>query len=220
MIKPLILTASVFAIVGCVANPQYSEYLNAQANMETARAMAEAERYKAMAEIAKYGDTTTQVAAMMSMQAQGTQGNRSNLNLRAPKSATEEALEWAKILINPLANVTINSSNNSAQMHASDNNRIVSIARSEQETAQTISTNEAMSGIAGEIQAPAANYNYADSNNSYADSYNADSYDQHTDSYNADSYNDQSDNSDNSDNSNNSDNSDNSNNSVQNPPGA
>jgi len=173
MFKILTIAVLVAATTGC-ASTNYSEYINAQRNIELAQAQAEAERYKAMAEIAKNGDTATQVAAMMSMQSQGAIANRPS-NVVAPKSTLDEVKEWASILVPSLTQITINGQNTDANMHNSDNNRITAIVQSEQDTIRSTNTTDAFVNIAGEIQAPGANY--------------------------TDSYNDNSNNSDNSDNS-------------------
>lgn len=218
MYKILTITIAAVLLGGC-ANANYSEYLITQQNIEVAKANAEAARYQAMAEIAKYGDTTTQVAAMMSMQAQGMSPAASaRANIQAPRSAAEEVRAWASILVPSATQIAINAQNTSATKHASDNNALISttnsanamataiaqsdnnaaieITQAEQATITAGQTADAFVNIAGEIQAPAANY--TDSNNTYADSYNTP-----TDSNNAyaDSYNDNSDNSDSSNNS-------------------
>jgi len=210
MIKKFTLGMAIVALSGC-ANQGYNEYLNSHTQIETAKANAEAERYRAMAEIAKYGDTTTQVAAMMALQERG-EGSKQSNRLSPPVSPAEEVRRWAAILVPSATQIYGSIANRDIAITNSNNNRDVSIANAEQQTATTSAIVNGMVGVAQEIQAPAANY--TDSNNSYADSYNADSY--NPDSYNtptdsnnsfADSYNDNSDNSDNSDNTDNTDNS-------------
>jgi len=203
MFKPLIIGLTFVTLTGC-ANNNYSSYLEAQSQIELAKANAEAERYKAMSEIAKYGDTTTQVAAMMALQQRGTTPNQTS-NIRAPKSISEELLKWGSVLVPSVTQLYGLAANRDISINNSNNNRDIQISNAEQRTAATSAMVDGFVGISQEIQAPAANYvytdsgntSYADSNNSYADSYNTptDSYNAFTSSYNTD------DNSDNSDNS-------------------
>lgn len=221
MHKLIIVLISSLTLLGC-ANANYSEYLVVQQNIEVAKANAEVARYQAMAEIAKNGDTTTQVAAMMSLQSQAASESKSRgSNIVAPKSVSDEIKQWAALLVPGLTQITINGQNSRANMHNSDNNVVISttnsnnsretaiaqsnanaqieIAQAEQTTIMAGQTADAFVSIAGEIQSAPS---YTDSNNVYTDSSNS-----FADSNNADSYNDNSNNSDNSDNSNNSDNS-------------
>jgi len=204
MKKLVFVALSAILLTGC-ASQQYDSYLNSQAQIETAKANAEAERYRAMAEIAKYGDTTTQVAAMMALQNRDT--NIQTTKLQAPVSPSEEIRRWASIIVPGAVQIYSTVANSDVAINNSNNNRDVSIANAEQRTASTSAIVSGMANIAGEIQAPAANYSYTDSYNQYADSYNTptDSYNVPADSYNTydTSYNTD----DNSDNSNNSDNS-------------
>ena len=144
MKKYLLLLTSMLSIAGCTSTEQYKMYADSHAQMETAKYNAEAAKYKAMSDIANNGTEAAKVAAVMAI-ALGTNsgGNKTN-GLQAPQQS--EALQWAQILVpgviqtvGIVANrqVAINQSNNAA-----------SVANS---------TNAAFVGMAGKIQAPAAN---------------------------------------------------------------
>lgn len=130
----------VMSLVGC-ASPEYERYAKAQTDIAVARHTAEAEKYKAMSEIAKSGDSTAKVAAVMAM-AMGT-GNTAQTVVQAPQAS--QALQWASILVPGLTQVAGMRYNYKGQKAASDN-----------ATALGISTNNTFAAMAGKIQAPGA----------------------------------------------------------------
>ena len=87
LIAPII---AVLTLSGCAH--EYAAYAEAH----KAQAAAQTARYQALADIAKMGDTTAKVAAVMSLQMgsaqQGTQIN-------APKSWADYALQWTGLLL-------------------------------------------------------------------------------------------------------------------------
>lgn len=153
------LLAFIFiAITGC-ASGDYVQYAKAQENIEVAKAQAQAARYKALGEIAKEGDSTSKVAAVMALalgsSQGGTQGN-------APVAAPErnQALQWASILLPSLT-----------QIYGIRSNADVAIRSSDNAAATSIATTNGFIGLAGKIQAPGATYNI--SGNSGVNSGNA-----------------------------------------------
>lgn len=135
--------ATLFALAslsGCAVDDYrlYSESITA---IHTSKANAEAERYKAMAEVAKSGDTTVKVSAMMAMQSKGSSESQS-VQIAAPKSFAEQARDWLGILVNPIV-----------QGYGIRSNAQVSIAQSNNSVRQSESTNSTFLGIAGKIQA-------------------------------------------------------------------
>ena len=135
MIAPLI---AVLSLTGC-ATAEYAAYADAH----KAQAAAQTARFQALADIAKQGDTTAKVAAVMSLQMGGGQ---QNAQINAPKSWADYAMQWTGLLLPTIGQVyTINKQTNLG-MRQSDN-----------ATALGISTNAAFVGIASQIQAPAAN---------------------------------------------------------------
>ena len=125
------------SLTGCAH--EYAAYAEAH----KAQAAAQTARYQALADIARQGDTTAKVAAVMSLQMgsaqQGTQIN-------APKNWADYALQWTGLLLPTFGQVYSVNKQTSLGMRQSDN-----------ATAVAVSTNNAFVGIAGKIQAPAAN---------------------------------------------------------------
>lgn len=127
------------ALAGC-ASPGYEQYLATQQAVAVARSGSDAARYNALASIAKTGDPAASVAAAMAL---AIGGNQAPQHIEAPRN---ELLQWAGILVPAVtqayaigksADVAINASNNAFQTSAA--------------------TSGAFVGIAGKIQAPAAN---------------------------------------------------------------
>ncbi len=162
--KSLIALFAVLILAGCAATP-YAEY----ASIHKAYADAQAAKYQAIGAIAVSGDTTAKVSAMFALQGAGQQGAP---NIAAPKSAADNVREWAGILIPSLTQGYGIFANTRLGMRQSDN-----------ATALGISTNEAFVGIAGQIQAPAANMTIGESGVIGAGSYSTDTH-AITDSYN------------------------------------
>ena len=135
MIAPLL---AVLSLTGCATN-QYQAYADAH----KAQAAAQTARYQALADIAKMGDTTAKVAAVMSLQMGGQQ---QNTQINAPKSWADYALQWTGLLLPTFGQVYTINKQTSLGLRQSDN-----------ATALGVSTNSAFVGIASQIQAPAAN---------------------------------------------------------------
>jgi hypothetical protein len=135
LIAPMI---AVLSLTGC-ATQEYAAYADAH----KAQAAAQTARYQALADIARQGDTTAKVAAVMSLQMgsaqQGTQIN-------APKNWADYALQWTGLLLPTVGQVYMVNKQTSLGMRQSDNS-----------TAVAVSTNAAFVGIASKIQAPAPN---------------------------------------------------------------
>jgi hypothetical protein len=135
MIAPLI---AVLSLTGC-ATAEYAAYADAH----KAQAAAQTARFQALADIAKQGDTTAKVAAVMSLQMGGGQ---QSAQIAAPKSWADHALQWTGLLLPTIGQVYTINKQTSLGMRQSDN-----------ATALGISTNNAFVGMASQIQAPAAN---------------------------------------------------------------
>jgi len=135
--KLLVTTLAVLSLTGC-ATGQYQAYADAH----KAQAAAQTARYQALADIAKMGDTTAKVAAVIDLQ----MGSQQNTQINAPKSWADYALQWTGLLLPTFGQVYSVNKQTSLGMRQSDN-----------ATALGISTNAAFVGIASKIQAPAAN---------------------------------------------------------------
>lgn len=135
MIAPLL---AVLSLTGC-ATAEYAAYADAH----KAQAAAQTARYQALADIAKQGDTTAKVAAVMSLQMGGGQ---QNAQINAPKSWADYALQWTGLLLPTVGQIYTINKQTTLGMRQSDN-----------ATAVAVSTNQAFVGMASQIQAPAAN---------------------------------------------------------------
>jgi hypothetical protein len=136
--KRIALTLCALSLTGC-ATGQYQAYADAH----KAQAAAQTARYQALADIAKMGDTTAKVAAVMSLQMGSAQ---QNTQINAPKSWADYALQWTGLLLPTFGQVYTINKQTSLGLRQSDN-----------ATALGVSTNSAFVGIASQIQAPAAN---------------------------------------------------------------
>lgn len=132
----IILTA--LALTGC-ATAEYAAYADAH----KAQAAAQTARYQALADIAKQGDTTAKVAAVMSLQMGSPQ---QNTQINAPRNWADYALQWTGLLLPTIG-----------QVYSINKQTSLGIAQSNNATALGVSTNAAFVGLAGKIQAPAAN---------------------------------------------------------------
>jgi hypothetical protein len=136
--KLLAIAVCSVALTGC-ATKEYQAYADAH----KAQAAAQTARFQALADIARQGDTTAKVAAVMSLQMGGGQ---QSAQIAAPKSWADYAMQWTGLLLPSLTNIYGINKQTSLGMRQSDN-----------ATALGISTNAAFVGIASQIQAPAAN---------------------------------------------------------------
>ena len=134
----LIAILAALSLTGC-ATAEYQAYADAH----KAQAAAQTARYQALAEIAKQGDTTAKVAAVMSLQMGGGQ---QNTQINAPKNWADYAMQWTGLLLPTVGQIYTINKQTTLGMRQSDN-----------ATAVAVSTNSAFVGIAGKIQAPAAN---------------------------------------------------------------
>jgi len=89
------------ALTGCAH--EYAAYAEAH----KAQAAAQTARYQALADIAKQGDTTAKVAAVMSLQMGGSQ---QNAQINAPKSWADYAMQWTGCCCQPLVKSTRSTS--------------------------------------------------------------------------------------------------------------
>jgi hypothetical protein len=137
--KLLALAVCAVALTGCATNSEYAAYADAH----KAQAAAQTARFQALADIARQGDTTAKVAAVMSLQMGGGQ---QNTQINAPKNWADYAMQWTGLLLPTVGQIYTVNKQTSLGMRQSDN-----------ATALGISTNNAFVGMASQIQAPAAN---------------------------------------------------------------
>ena len=136
--KLIALLLCALSLTGC-ATAEYQAYADAH----KAQAAAQTARFQALADIARQGDTTAKVAAVMSLQMGGGQ---QTTQINAPKNWADYAMQWTGLLLPTVGQIYTVNKQTSLGMRQSDN-----------ATALGISTNAAFVGIASQIQAPAAN---------------------------------------------------------------
>jgi hypothetical protein len=152
--KLLALAVCSVALTGC-ATAEYAAY----ADIHKAQAASQTARYQALADIAKQGDTAAKVAAVMSLQMGAVQNQP---QVAAPKSFGDHLLQWTSVLL-PTA----------TQIYSVSKQAQVGIAQSNNATTLGVSTNAAFVGLAGKIQAPAANVNTTNTTTTSTDSTHA-----------------------------------------------
>ena len=141
----ILLVFALLTLSAC-ASGDYSQYAKAQENIEVAKANAQSTRYKALGEIAKDGDPTSKVAAVMALALGSSQGGgQGTTTLAAPER--NQALQWASILVPGLTQIYGIRANADVAMRSSDNAATTSIA-----------TTNGFVGLASKIQAPGATY--------------------------------------------------------------
>ena len=136
--KSILAILCTLSLTGC-ATGQYQAYADAH----KAQAAAQTARYQALADIAKMGDTTAKVAAVITLNSGNAQQNS---NIAAPKNWADYALQWTGLLLPTVGQIYTINKQTSLGMRQSDNAAAVAV-----------STNNAFVNIAGKIQAPAAN---------------------------------------------------------------
>jgi hypothetical protein len=136
---------AALALTGC-ATGQYEAYTQATTAQALATANAQAERYKALASLANSGSDVAKVAAVMALAGHNTGSTPQATPIAAPRSAGDTALQWASIIVPTLG-----------QAYAIGQNVKLGMRQSDNSAALGMSTNSAFVGMAGQIQAPAAN---------------------------------------------------------------
>lgn len=139
----ILLLVAAMGLGGCATN-DYALYAESNAKMQIAKSNAESEKYKAMSAIAASGTEAAKVAAVMAIALGGQATANGAAQLSAPQQSN--ALQWAQVLVPGLTQV--------AGIAA---NMRVATVQSNNATTLGVSTNESFVGIAGKIQAPAAN---------------------------------------------------------------
>lgn len=120
--------AAVLLLSGCagMGDKDYQHYAETQRQIANSRAMAETARYAALAEIAKSGDTTARVAAVMSLQMAG-QPAQPQQQVQAPTPLSETLLRWAGVLVPSLTQIYGIQKNAEVAVNQSNNNRDVQV---------------------------------------------------------------------------------------------
>lgn len=152
MKKIAIALSSVLLMVGCSTTKEYEMYVDAH----RARSAADVARYQALAEIAKSGDTAAKVAAVISLN-MGQNGQNNGAAVAAPKSTADTILQFGSLLLPQLTQIYAINKQATTAITQSNNATTLGIAQTENTATTAVATTNAFVGIAGKIQAPAAN---------------------------------------------------------------
>lgn len=154
MKKTLSIISLAILLTGCAASQEYVLYVESQQKIAQAQAqahaMAETARYAALAEIAKNGDSTSRVAAAMSLSlggnGSGPRVQQPAQQISPPRSIADTALQWTSVLLPSLTQFYGISANR--QVAITQSNNQAAIAQSTNNTMATMSTNMANSNTA------------------------------------------------------------------------
>ena len=151
------LSISAALLVSCASGPSsYQLYAETQAKIAQANAVAETARFNALAEIAKSGDNSAKVAAVLSIQmGQGFGGQpRPVQTMVAPEDAGDKLLRWAGVLIPGITQglgvmATIHAANSQKQIAVTQSNNALATAQSNNGIITNMSNNMTTLGTAG-----------------------------------------------------------------------
>lgn len=148
MKRLLLIAISALALTGC-ATQDYKMYADTQRAIASANATAESAKYAALAEIARTGDATAKVAAVMSINFANSGNNRNQQQILPPKSAGEIALQWTSLLLPNLTQFYGINANRQIAITQSNNATALGIKQSDNQTLVTTNTNATFANIAG-----------------------------------------------------------------------
>lgn len=147
MLKLAPVALAVLLLTGC-ASDNYKMYADTQKAIANANAMAEAARYQALAEIAKQGDTTAKVVAVMSLNQGGSgAGVRPQQQVNPPEHWGDTALRWASLVLPVTTQLYTVSRNSAVAIRQSDNSTQLGIAQSNNQANVSINTNSAFTSM-------------------------------------------------------------------------
>jgi len=131
--KLIALAVGAVALTGCASMTDYSLYAETQQVIAKEKARAEIARFDALREIAKTGDPTAQVAAVITLN-QNSQGAAQVQGVAPPTNLHDTLLKWASIIVPSAVNVygigknaevAINNSNNARDISLDTNNTML-----------------------------------------------------------------------------------------------
>ena len=157
------LIVAPLLLAGCATN--YDAYVEANVKVAEARAKAETEKYKAMAAIASSGDAAAKVAAVMSM-ALGQPNQQAQQQIAPPRSPADTTLQAIATILPSIAQIYGINRQVALGMEQVRGNVAIQQAQSNASIANTASTNNAFSSIAGD-QVRGSVANTASTNNAF-----------------------------------------------------
>jgi hypothetical protein len=161
-VKKLLIatTLSALGLSGCATTGEssdYSRYAEMQTQIHKSQSDAEIAKANAIKELGATGGDAAKVAAVMALMIPS--GGQNQQQIAAPRSVSEQIRDWVGILVPSLI-----------QGYGIHANQQIAVTQSNNSRDVAVSTNSAFVGIAGKIQAPAANVS------SITDSHNTDSH--------------------------------------------
>jgi hypothetical protein len=135
--KIIALAVGAAALTGCASVTDYSLYAQTQQLIAQEQAKAEIARYNALKDIAKTGDPTAQVAAVITLNQNHNNNNRAQ-GLQAPTNLNDTLLRWASIIvpsavsvygIGKNAEVAINNNNNARDVSINSTRSMVDMGK-------------------------------------------------------------------------------------------
>jgi hypothetical protein len=127
-IKLLVAAIASTTLAGC-ANNDYKLYVETQAKIAMAQAMAEKARYEAIQDVGDNSDVS-RVAAVMALQNRGSAAANTT-QLKEPESWLDKAYKWTTGLLPGTAQIYGIYKNGEVQMQASNNARDIRINTNE-----------------------------------------------------------------------------------------
>jgi hypothetical protein len=137
--KLILTSVLLLALTGCATN-DYKLYAETQQKIAQSQAMVETARYAALSDIAKQGDTTAKVVAVMSLQMGSSNNNNNRSTINAPVTMGDKALQWASVLVPSLT-----------QLYGINANRQLAITQSNNQAAVAQSTNATFATMNGNM---------------------------------------------------------------------
>lgn len=138
--------AAMMLLAGCATSQV--EYYKANEAIAVANAQAKAAKYTAIATLSNGAGDSARVAGVMALAFadQGGAGGGNSPQLAAPRSTSDSILQWLQVLAPTVV-----------QAYGIGKNAQVAISGQETSRDVAVSTNSTFLGMAGKIQAPAAN---------------------------------------------------------------
>jgi hypothetical protein len=135
--KIIALAVGAAALTGCASMTDYSLYAETQQVIAKEKARAEVARFEALREIAKTGDATAQVAAVITLN-QNSQSSTQVQGVAPPTNLHDTLLKWASIIVPSAVNVygigknadvALTNSNNSRDIAINNNRSMVDMGK-------------------------------------------------------------------------------------------
>ena len=134
----IIVAVSALGLGGCAASQNYQLYAETQQAIAESNARAEMARVQALSEIAKNGDATSQVAAVITLNLGNSNNQQTQTSMRAPESTGDTLLKWTQVLlpnltqvygINKSTDLAVTQSNNSRDIALNNTDSMVDMGK-------------------------------------------------------------------------------------------